>query len=120
MVYEATARLRDPVYGCAGVVAVLQREVFWLQSELNAALAEAVALKNRLSDALPVLEHSQTYKCTSYMENKNVNVFQSPQLMSHFYNDYDKDFDGMVQWLQVLDSCQASGSHPNNLRGYES
>ncbi|CAL5424754.1 unnamed protein product [Camellia sinensis] len=41
MVYEAKARLRDPVYGCVAFVSSLQSQVFQLQSELNAALAEA-------------------------------------------------------------------------------
>uniref|UniRef100_A0A0C9SB45 TSA: Wollemia nobilis Ref_Wollemi_Transcript_877_578 transcribed RNA sequence n=1 Tax=Wollemia nobilis TaxID=56998 RepID=A0A0C9SB45_9CONI len=34
MVYEATARLRDPVYGCAGRVRQLEEQVGELQAEL--------------------------------------------------------------------------------------
>ncbi|GAB4825399.1 LOB domain-containing protein 1 [Ancistrocladus abbreviatus] len=39
MVYEANARIRDPVYGCAGAICQLQKQV----SELQAQLAEAQA-----------------------------------------------------------------------------
>lgn len=51
MVYEAKARLVDPVYGCVAFIASLQRQVSELQSALNMALAEAVVLRARLSEA---------------------------------------------------------------------
>ncbi|XP_050386201.1 LOB domain-containing protein 1-like [Argentina anserina] len=40
MVYEANARLRDPVYGCAGAICNLQKQVTELQSQLAKAQAE--------------------------------------------------------------------------------
>lgn len=40
MVYEANARLRDPVYGCAGSIFQLQRQINELQAELAKAQAE--------------------------------------------------------------------------------
>ncbi|GAB2289480.1 Putative elongator complex protein 1 [Dionaea muscipula] len=40
MAYEAEARLRDPVYGCVGVISYLQRQVQRLQKELDAANAD--------------------------------------------------------------------------------
>ncbi|XP_052875589.1 LOB domain-containing protein 21-like isoform X2 [Gossypium arboreum] len=39
LVYEAEARLRDPVYGCIGAIALLQRKMIELQHDL--ALARA-------------------------------------------------------------------------------
>ncbi|PHU16186.1 LOB domain-containing protein 4 [Capsicum chinense] len=51
MVYEATARLRDPVYGSVGIISALQKHIFHLQSELNEASAEAMSLRTQLSDA---------------------------------------------------------------------
>ncbi|TMX03153.1 hypothetical protein EJD97_018060 [Solanum chilense] len=51
MVYEATARLRDPVYGSVGIISSLQKHIFHLQSELNEASAEAMSLRTQLSDA---------------------------------------------------------------------
>ncbi|KAF7119891.1 hypothetical protein RHSIM_Rhsim13G0056700 [Rhododendron simsii] len=60
MVYEAKARLADPVYGCVAFVASLQRQVSHLQSELNAALAEAMVLRAQLLEALSTSPiHSQ-------------------------------------------------------------
>ncbi|MQM12112.1 hypothetical protein Taro_045026 [Colocasia esculenta] len=37
LAYEAEARIKDPVYGCVGVISVLQRQVQRLQKELDAA-----------------------------------------------------------------------------------
>ncbi|CAM6121264.1 unnamed protein product [Calypogeia fissa] len=36
LVYEANARLRDPVYGCLGAISALQQQLESLQTELNA------------------------------------------------------------------------------------
>ncbi|KAL8218235.1 hypothetical protein R6Q57_021608 [Mikania cordata] len=45
MVYEANARLRDPVYGCAGTICQLQEQISVLQVELAKANATKVNLQ---------------------------------------------------------------------------
>ncbi|XP_043705596.1 LOB domain-containing protein 1-like [Telopea speciosissima] len=40
MVYEATTRIRDPVYGCAGVICSLQKQINQLQMELATTNAQ--------------------------------------------------------------------------------
>ncbi|WJX58443.1 hypothetical protein P8452_43897 [Trifolium repens] len=47
MVYEANLRLRDPVYGCMGVISTLQQQVQSLQAELHAIRAEILKYKYR-------------------------------------------------------------------------
>ncbi|CAK9327113.1 unnamed protein product [Citrullus colocynthis] len=42
LVYEASARIRDPVYGCAGAICQLQKQVNELQAELAKTQAELV------------------------------------------------------------------------------
>ncbi|KAJ7539464.1 hypothetical protein O6H91_11G094300 [Diphasiastrum complanatum] len=42
LVYEANARIRDPVYGCMGVISALQQQAQSLQAELNAVRAEII------------------------------------------------------------------------------
>ncbi|XP_031119842.1 LOB domain-containing protein 1-like [Ipomoea triloba] len=40
IVYEAQARIRDPVYGCAGTICQLQKQISELQAQLAKAQAE--------------------------------------------------------------------------------
>ena len=42
LVYEASARIRDPVYGCAGAICQLQKQINELQAELAKTQAELV------------------------------------------------------------------------------
>ncbi|KAJ0044961.1 hypothetical protein Pint_06108 [Pistacia integerrima] len=45
MVYEANARIRDPVYGCAGAICQLQKQIGELQGQLAKAQAELVTMQ---------------------------------------------------------------------------
>lgn len=47
MVYEANARVRDPIYGCVGAISSLQQQVAILKSQLAVAQAEIVQLRVR-------------------------------------------------------------------------
>lgn len=57
MVYEANARLRDPVYGCVASVAALQLHASQLQQELASALNTT---SNQLSELLSFLSYMNT------------------------------------------------------------
>ncbi|XP_058199701.1 LOB domain-containing protein 1-like [Rhododendron vialii] len=47
MVYEANARLRDPVYGCAGAISHLHKQVNELQGQLAKAQAELINMQSQ-------------------------------------------------------------------------
>ncbi|KAK4338641.1 hypothetical protein RND71_043128 [Anisodus tanguticus] len=87
MVYEATARLRDPVYGSVGIISALQKHVFHLQLELNEALAEAMSLKTQLSDplSLPLLLEDSPFT----PENHEFHHFQNPSEQNAYANASD-------------------------------
>jgi hypothetical protein len=55
MVYEANARVRDPVYGCVGAISSLQQQVIHLQSQLTVANAKILSMQmhNQSSHAGP-------------------------------------------------------------------
>ncbi|GJM94447.1 hypothetical protein PR202_ga11090 [Eleusine coracana subsp. coracana] len=49
LVYEASARIRDPVYGCAGAICQLQRQVNDLKAQLARAHAELAGARDLLA-----------------------------------------------------------------------
>ncbi|KAM7259628.1 hypothetical protein ACFE04_015369 [Oxalis oulophora] len=51
MVYEANARVRDPVYGCVGAISSLQHQINSLQTQLALAQAEVIRLRLQQSAA---------------------------------------------------------------------
>lgn len=55
MVYEANARIRDPVYGCAGAIFQLQKQLSLLQSQLAMAQAEIFNMQTQQADMVALL-----------------------------------------------------------------
>ncbi|KAM5583961.1 LOB domain-containing protein 1-like [Rosa sericea] len=55
MVYEASARIRDPVYGCAGAICHLQKQVSDLQAQLAKAQAEVVNMQCQQANLVALL-----------------------------------------------------------------
>ncbi|KAA8543613.1 hypothetical protein F0562_021641 [Nyssa sinensis] len=104
MVYEAEARLQDPVYGCVALITSLQTQVFQLQSELSTALAEAMALKAQLSEALSMLISSQGSPSTDNTEKNHNNNHQ--QLSD--CHPHNQTSSAMPLFSQVIDSVQAT------------
>ncbi|TKY56521.1 LOB domain-containing protein 12 [Spatholobus suberectus] len=45
LVYEANARVRNPVYGCVGIISYLESQVSELQTQLAVAQAEIRSLR---------------------------------------------------------------------------
>ncbi|XP_038892948.1 LOB domain-containing protein 1-like [Benincasa hispida] len=55
MVYEANARLRDPVYGSAGAICQLQKQVSELQAQLAKARAEVANMQQQQANLLALI-----------------------------------------------------------------
>ncbi|KAF8395001.1 hypothetical protein HHK36_018940 [Tetracentron sinense] len=62
MVYEANARIRDPVYGCTGSICQLQKQVSELQAQLANTQAELVNMQFQQANlvALICMEMAQS------------------------------------------------------------
>ncbi|XP_031484861.1 LOB domain-containing protein 1-like [Nymphaea colorata] len=62
LVYEANARSRDPVYGCAGAIFQLQKQLSELQSQLAMAQAEILNMQTQQANfaALICMEMAQS------------------------------------------------------------
>ncbi|OIS99505.1 PREDICTED: LOB domain-containing protein 1-like [Nicotiana attenuata] len=67
MVYEANARIRDPVYGCAGVICQFQKQISELQAEFAKAQAEILNLKCQNSNLLALV----CMEVSEYQENSS-------------------------------------------------
>lgn len=92
MVYEANARVRDPVYGCVGAISSLQQQVDVLQTQLAIAQAEVVHMRMRSQN---------TYPPTSSPENgsPSAKLMPNPQTKSFFYMDMAIDQANMGESL---------------------
>ncbi|CAL9008262.1 unnamed protein product [Prunus brigantina] len=53
LVYEANARMRDPVYGCVGAISYLQNQVSELQMQLAVAQAEILCIQMQHEPTVP-------------------------------------------------------------------
>ncbi|KAJ7969249.1 LOB domain protein [Quillaja saponaria] len=59
IVYEANARIRDPVYGCVGAISTLQQQIDALQAQLALAQAEVVHHKMSQAASIILLPHAK-------------------------------------------------------------
>ncbi|TYI64914.1 hypothetical protein E1A91_D09G121300v1 [Gossypium mustelinum] len=92
MVYEASARIRDPVYGCAGAICQLQKQIDELQAQLAKAKAQAEVANMQLQQAnlaaFLCMEMAETTSAQpnshqfvdnpSFMEDNNFGSFWEP------------------------------------------
>ncbi|KAK4716694.1 hypothetical protein R3W88_015032 [Solanum pinnatisectum] len=89
MVYEANARIRDPVYGCAGAICQLQKQISELQAEFAKAQAEILNLKCQNSNLLALV-------CMEVSENSSSSLL----LSSDHINDYENNNDNTSMFLE--------------------
>ncbi|KAM7278378.1 hypothetical protein ACFE04_005512 [Oxalis oulophora] len=106
MVYEASARIRDPVYGSAGAISQLQKQVNELQAQLAKAHAEIIHMQFQQASfmaslcteiAQPRQQQEDNYFGTSPQNYQN--IITSP---SSFIDDTDIDMDSL--WAPYMNS----------------
>ncbi|CAN6816125.1 unnamed protein product [Brassica oleracea] len=77
MVYEAGARMRDPVYGCAGAIYHLQRQVCELQAQLAKTQVDLVSMQLQRSDLLELLHKTEQANLSEQQEGQQNMSFES-------------------------------------------
>ncbi|CAN6842199.1 unnamed protein product [Brassica oleracea var. botrytis] len=77
MVYEAGARMRDPVYGCTGTIYHLQRQVSELQAQLAKTQVELVSMQLQRSDLLELLYKMEQTKLAAQEQGQQNMSFES-------------------------------------------
>ncbi|OAY38799.1 LOB domain-containing protein 1 [Manihot esculenta] len=94
MVYEANARIRDPIYGCAGAICQLQKQVNELQAQLVTAQAEVVNMKSQQANLValicmekmtqshhlqePIFQHHQYVDTSCFLDETNLGTPWEP------------------------------------------
>ncbi|XP_052176137.1 LOB domain-containing protein 4-like [Diospyros lotus] len=104
MVYEAKARLRDPVYGCVACIASLQCQVSQLQSQLNTALLEAMTLRAQLAKALSKADAAQGCSSTDMAETHQSYYQLQPAEYSNYHTGIFSSYHS-ESWCQLEDTC---------------
>ncbi|OAY80986.1 LOB domain-containing protein 4 [Ananas comosus] len=79
LVYEANARVRDPIYGCVGAISSLQQQIEALQAQLALAQAEMVHLRMRQS---AYLAHHLRRPATANIGSRSTTTGSSSSLSS--------------------------------------
>lgn len=100
MVYEANARVRDPVYGCVGAISSLQQQIDVLQTQLAIAQAEVVHMRMH---QLPSTSNPATNMINS--DNKHNIMSNSSQTKSFFTMDMVVDHHHQPNMGESLWSC---------------
>ncbi|OIW21783.1 hypothetical protein TanjilG_10806 [Lupinus angustifolius] len=80
MVYEANARVKDPVYGCVGAISSLQQQVDMLQTQLALAQAEVVHMRMRQFSGSSNQQHQSVPHAGSNSSSEN--LYQSSRVLS--------------------------------------
>lgn len=60
MIYEASARIRDPVYGCAGAISQLQTQIIQLQAQLAESQAELISMQIQRANLMEQLHMTKS------------------------------------------------------------
>ncbi|MCO5612388.1 hypothetical protein L7F22_066655 [Adiantum nelumboides] len=87
MVYEANARIRDPIYGCVGAIANLQRQVLHLQTQLAVSQAQTVyaqlQCEHLLSNMVTSSKDTSTPTNLSHEEDDTSSLRLSPDTFTY-------------------------------------
>ncbi|XP_010497950.1 PREDICTED: LOB domain-containing protein 3-like isoform X2 [Camelina sativa] len=88
MVYEANARVQDPVYGCVGTISSLQRQLEALQTQLAFAQAELIHMRTSTLCRIDIKPSPYTPSTVTFPTNKD---FSSDVDMAFVYEDGSGD-----------------------------
>ncbi|KAI8564293.1 hypothetical protein RHMOL_Rhmol03G0169800 [Rhododendron molle] len=89
LVYEANARVRDPVYGCVGAISYLQSQVSQLQMQLAVAQAEILlCIQMQQDPAIPPAPQLVDSDDKSFFLQNNVPQYLHFAPSSNVIQDY--------------------------------
>ncbi|XVF40850.1 hypothetical protein PTKIN_Ptkin01aG0149600 [Pterospermum kingtungense] len=109
LAYEADMRLRDPVYGCVGVISVLQHQLRQLQMDLSCAKSELSKYQNLGITGHAGLIAAAAAAATataSTHQNLEINLFESGGSGEHHYHYqfFQRDHQQQQQMIRSFDA----------------
>ncbi|KAL8457930.1 hypothetical protein ACS0TY_034881 [Phlomoides rotata] len=111
LAYEAEARVRDPVYGCVGVIATLSRQVQRLQKEVDAANADLIQFV--CGEIAPAAAPPPVMSEFSRRVSVGGRFYQTPGMQIPYevgWNDTYNPYDGGMGWDEkVIEDCIMNG-----------
>ncbi|KAG7984615.1 hypothetical protein I3843_04G169300 [Carya illinoinensis] len=108
LAYEADMRLRDPVYGCVGVISLLQHQLRQLQMDLSCAKSELSKYQN-----LGITSHgliaaaaaAATATNHNHQQNLGINLIGASRDHHHYHHQFfPRDHIHQQQMIRSFDS----------------
>ncbi|XP_062086730.1 LOB domain-containing protein 15-like [Humulus lupulus] len=96
LVYEANLRLRDPVYGCMGLISALQQQIQTLQAELNAVRTEILRYKFREATTNSHNHHIVSSTNTSTSTTTTHQAALANLMSPHHHHNHNNIHQGVV------------------------
>lgn len=106
MVYEAKARLRDPIYGCAGIIFCLQKHLKDLELQLQSAKAQFLESQVQRDQLLKVLDQVNPFDpfaSTNELFLDRCNMVLGDSAIGYDPCDYSTDFSASQEILAFHD-----------------
>lgn len=103
LVYEANARVRDPVYGCVGAISYLQNQISQLQMQLAVAQAEILCIQMQQESPRPYT--SSGSNTTGGIITANTNNSQKDGSKSFFITN---NLTGLPQFINFSSSANVT------------
>lgn len=102
MVYEANARLRDPIYGCAGAICHLQKQIGELQAELARAQAEILNMQCQNANLLDQFSKNQDDMNVQENMQQTTLTYDHDHIISTFLSDEGVSWEPLWTWSKEL------------------
>lgn len=106
MVYEVKARLRDPIYGCAGIIFCLQKHLKDLEIQLQSTKAqflESQAQRDQLLKVLAETNHFDPHAQFNDLILDRYNLVLNDNTLGCNPYDYSSDFSGSQETQGLYD-----------------
>ncbi|VFQ77483.1 unnamed protein product [Cuscuta campestris] len=116
LVYEAEVRLTDPVYGCIGAIASLQRRMAQLQSDLFLARARLASYSSSAAAAAPAAACCSSSSDSSFFFHPPPTPHQAVATNSDFPKSFSGEFPPSGEFYDqlslVADDSPQFGQYP--------